>query len=760
MYLKKNYYLIFSTILYLVFMINMDTVFGVTYSDIGASNVHEYQKCSEGKWNGCIKRGGYRYTIVKDVNYYASNPMDVVNYTTVSGSYDAYSFEAPYYTWEKLKNKIKNNTNGLLTDILQNTGVTLENFIANNYYMLVEPYFYILYDSAGKKSCNGTNGCYINDKYFGGFAKELATEINNTESSLYEDLTGLRNVLQLLPCTLYMPVSGNDNDKYCIDDPVSNKKTIQKYLDLAKENPRFGKGFIRADEIPEQKGILEIKKTNDLGNPVQGAEFTVYKDSNCTQQVSKGKTNVTGIKTFNLSRGEYYLKETKKASQNYSDPPNTCSKITITAGNKVTKNYTNNLVCQGYVNLIVGTDNKANTTEEKQRLIELYNGSFTQNGETISVPGTTTYNGLLNFENPRCEPLACEYDKNVGCLSARFDSDTFSSKNLSCYTNRFAYNTNEGYKQAFCKTVLQVSSSIGSGPFSAKAGQMYIKTSDGKALSSSLITQCYLMWPGTEENYSLGNYSNYIKTFTFGGTELTPDGNPEISISRKVPIDSTYYTSSVAVNHYFKKIYANNLTGKIEEESNTCSTCKFLGYGKISKLTDNFRDEDIKFEFELIFDDLIFVEKTKHNFSGTCKYTITPELVKNGKLKLVFRAVNTKVRDGRLAFLNKNGNVRKAKSNWESKENIIVENNDSYNKTGRGAKYSIKLTPADIKVIRNYNKQTSYDDYRFRCNETDGCWSVFLTGLLNKGVSLYNPQTGKTKRIGSIKNALEVNYNI
>lgn len=40
--------------------------------------------------------------------------------------------------------------------------------------------------------------------------------------------------------------------------------------------------------------------------------------------------------------------------------------------------------------------------------------------------------------------------------------------------------------------------------------------------------------------------------------------------------------------------------------------------------------------------------------------------------------------------------------------------------------YSITLTPASIKEIRNYNRQTSYNDFNFDCEDGLYCKSLFL----------------------------------
>lgn len=58
---------------------------------------------------------------------------------------------------------------------------------------------------------------------------------------------------------------------------------------------------------------VELQKINDAGVGLKGAEFTVYLDEACTQEVVSGETDETGILTFadlNI-KTTYYIKETK-----------------------------------------------------------------------------------------------------------------------------------------------------------------------------------------------------------------------------------------------------------------------------------------------------------------------------------------------------------------------------------------------------------------------------------------------------------------
>ena len=64
--------------------------------------------------------------------------------------------------------------------------------------------------------------------------------------------------------------------------------------------------------VEVQSGKVQIKKTNNIGNPVANCKFELYKDEACTQKVSSGTSNSNGQITFDkLKVGTYFVKETE-----------------------------------------------------------------------------------------------------------------------------------------------------------------------------------------------------------------------------------------------------------------------------------------------------------------------------------------------------------------------------------------------------------------------------------------------------------------
>lgn len=75
---------------------------------------------------------------------------------------------------------------------------------------------------------------------------------------------------------------------------------------------------------------IAFAKVDDLGRPLQNAEFTLYKDEACTEEIEAAVSDVSGYVKFSKQRsGTYYMKETK-VPDNYL-PNDTLYKIVVRA---------------------------------------------------------------------------------------------------------------------------------------------------------------------------------------------------------------------------------------------------------------------------------------------------------------------------------------------------------------------------------------------------------------------------------------------
>lgn len=499
-----------------------------------------------------------------------------------------------------------------------------------------------------------------------------------------------------------------------------------------------GMGIFRIFDIyPEKKKAkLTINKVNSVNKRMitsSPTTFEIYNSSNCSGKVVKTVKTSGGTVNIELDKGTYSIKEVGVPS-GYEKPKDNCviKSITLNLGDNKTQTVTNEPNCNTRL-----ADLGSNPSKESlNSLYKLY----------------PKLNGLLNFSNPSCTAVSCNYSKNISCLSGNFGSLTFNQNNVSCYNETIDVNGNIGY----CLTTFNLVNKLGNTNFFAKSGMMPINkdTLDNALAATGMINKkCLVLGSRTPNSSNIGKYSEYISNIKFDDRNLyvKKDIN-KISDTDKflteVNHSGNWYEYSHSVNYYLNKVYATKKDGKILYEK--CPNCIFLGYGIVSKLTDS-GTEDIPFSIKFTNIRTKTLGYTDKDYTNKCKVTLTPELVKddcdpkkekcddnnNGKLNLEFRLI-----DSSNPFPGKSGNGRKVGSNWCSGtdcknnndliKNIISNRTNSYGKipsTGavKNPIYKITLTPDTINKIRDYNKNNPYDDYTLKCDQDgNNCKSTFL----------------------------------
>lgn len=105
--------------------------------------------------------------------------------------------------------------------------------------------------------------------------------------------------------------------------------------------------------------------------------------------------------------------------------------------------------------------------------------------------------------------------------------------------------------------------------------------------------------------------------------------------------------------------------------------------------------------------------------NNSCSNNVTVENI-DIKEDLVFRPISLSN-----PFPGSNGKGRSMGSPWtdDLKKTYITDRSNVYSKKPL---YSITLTPSTIKQIRDYNKDTSYDDFNLICSNGEACYSIFL----------------------------------
>lgn len=491
---------------------------------------------------------------------------------------------------------------------------------------------------------------------------------------------------------------------------------------------------------PKNRTLTIIKKnSNNVG--IQGLDsntttkFQLYEDNECRLQPVGREIEIdaSGNKSIdNLTPRIYYLKEIE-SKQGYALPDNNCIEVDLREENQ---NITieNKTECE----------QKFNADMSMKDRIDLYNDIY------INSDGKLEFNGLLNMGNTTAKAACKHIDVNksysTDCLSATgssTDSKTFRSDNVSMYTEKFG-------KYTFCLTTFKMQKNLKKPDFGiVKSGQAIISGSDAVA-TATLTRTCY--------NYAaeflnkdplVFEYNDYVKSKS---VKLGTDGILNESVgdptTETLPIDDSIFgkTTTIIADYYLPEMYASNKDGRVYYGYGSCpkgDICKNIGNGIISQLNhtpSGNTNEKLEFNLELnnFGDD---PESSKH-----CTYSIENELIDKGNnIDLEFRTVKT---NSYSAFLNKSGTgEREPGSNWAAKDvrdQVLVTNNDSYNKNKTQPLYEITLTPSDIKKIRSENKNKGYDDYNFECkNGGKDCISKYLTCLKNDKILEINDLTRK-----------------
>ena len=346
---------------------------------------------------------------------------------------------------------------------------------------------------------------------------------------------------------------------------------------------------------------------------------------------------------------------------------------------------------------------------------------------------------------------------SVNDIVRRHPSGTPVREDSSCLSANHSYTqyvTDIGGNKGRCNVEIKLTNNLNASLLSATAGQLVMKFDDGIIANSTIKVSCLTYHCQKDENdkivcartsnqINLGSYTNYLKNLYLGREGslssddlLVPSANPSIEVT-------SGGSSEYSVSYKLKGVYANNGDGSIIYNE-SCTNCKFLGYGKITLLNES---GDNRFQFEYSYR---FKSNMKTSSNNYCNYRVEPEIVtcKTGhcnsgdnpqKLNLEFRSI-----DVNNPFPGKSGNQRTPGSNWKNvdRDDILLNSPNSYgiilsSNTNKGAKYEIILTPKDIEDIRNYNKNNNYDDYNLTCID-DICTSNYLTTLYNEGLLKIN----------------------
>lgn len=558
-------------------------------------------------------------------------------------------------------------------------------------------------------------------------------------------------------------------------------------------------GFVPDPVVPDPDPTkIVITKLDTDGNPISGVTFTLTYKKDGTKQTAT--TNNQGIVVFsNLTPDSsndknnpiYILTETVPSG--YSPSKSILYYTDYNGGSRVpdapgTNTATWNIYEVKTNRILTITNEKTCVSEfsalsDKNNLkerIRLYNTYKSTSGQKL--------NNLLNLNiidaSTACSYKTCSNSLSPGCLAV--SNSSTADNDFSCYD--FTLPSSIGNFQIYCfsnfelKNLFSGSPSNGNYQFGQNynifSGQLITQIQNGNAAQLNLNIVCYSP-EDAGESLSLGTYSDYISKIVFKDQELGySNKNSTINSTSKVSKYGGYIYFSFTNSTYFTlpKVYSHILDGKIEYNiTEDLSNYRDLGYGIISQLDDYVSSNQLlPIKYSITFGskiiDSLNIRSTNsgvYSNSTACAYTVKNKIIEtpsdpqdSDDLNLEFRIIDTTN-----PFPGKSGTVRTVGDNWCEKdsdgnivscngskeENSLVEsvmnNNNSYNQIGEGAKYTIRLTASDIKQIRKYNNEEidgvkrQYSDYSITCETKNGeevCTSSVIESMKNGTIGNYS----------------------
>ena len=512
-------------------------------------------------------------------------------------------------------------------------------------------------------------------------------------------------------------------------------------------------------------GSFQVHKTASDSTSVVGFpssaknfKFGLYSDSSGLNKIKEAEVDSAGNAYFNdIVPGIYYMKEIETKDGYQID--NTIYRIEINAGspNPITKyNYkeiTNLTVCEVEFEKLSDKNNMAQRIVLYRMLKNKYSNANYRNVLNLS----------MTEAKDACSSVEPNYDYEYGCFSATThikdkktgNSLSISNSNLSMYEDNYfgTYDASENGIKLFCSTSFNLENIIGSNFGTIKSGRPIIRAENGVA-KGILTRTCYAYVENNNldiqnaiknklnvnmENAS-GFYNNHVESVKIpdyrGNSDRYYSLTPIIeNATTNVENDGilTKIENIVEANYLLPYMHAYNKDGRIiySDLPTYGSNYKTIGKGLISRL--NAGPGDYNFYILVSLNNDVFGSGKEGENDKLCSYTIENELIDNkNNVNLEFRSVKTGIDN---SFFSKTGSgTRKIGANWVGKENILKENNDSYNKNNETEpKYSITLTPSIIEDIRDYNKSNKYDNYDFDCkNNGTICISKYLSKLKNE----------------------------
>lgn len=317
--------------------------------------------------------------------------------------------------------------------------------------------------------------------------------------------------------------------------------------------------------IPSVVGITNsqtkffINKVDEKGNPLEGAEFTLYQLDANGNEITPGKPPTRTAKNQfifdNLTVGIYHLKETK-TPEGYKDPT-TYWEITVDAQGKVTKKEEKELPAQATTGvnhsqaLAQPANNALQATKPGEGASLLAPVALRLAASSLPVEETTLPK-LTLFEAVQAAEARTSSNPMMTPMRGEQEAYADDNKNLDSKKNQQIYSANENVDLGIKFTqISDINVDSGTGTFEARiyidAKDMYLDANDTVSHPRTLVLEPKSNVTLTKiTQYALDN-KKYTSVNFYPDVSLLDNKNPNkdfasidgVGIRRSFPVDST-----------------------------------------------------------------------------------------------------------------------------------------------------------------------------------------------------------------------------
>ena len=362
-----------------------------------------------------------------------------------------------------------------------------------------------------------------------------------------------------------------------------------------------------------------------------------------------------------------------------------------------------------------------------------HNCYFTLANHSAKEPYTTNIKDIYSeFTSPSINLNFMNKDYTFNGSSSSVDTGTLSEQSKKTvygndyYTYSFKTTYTPGYSSTLLNKYVDKKTATGSGdsfaPINGMAFNQMSKNinisipTDAKGTYSAKYTLGSNSYSNPAINKILSNSTTTLKTSYDTKKTVECGGTCKIEYSSK-------FLNCESTGSLIKEIFQNGY-GSDLRISNTKDSCKFTMQFPVGSKAECTRAKGTLKTLTATYTKDSCTQKVVFNTSVTgadssCSNSVTVENI-DIKEDLVFRPISLSN-----PFPGQNGKGRSMGSPWtdDLKKTYITNRSDVYSKKPL---YSITLTPSTIKQIRDYNKDTSYDDFNLICSNGEACYSIFL----------------------------------